>query len=525
MIRGGFGMFYSRLDSEDSVVSPGLTAGPNSTITTGLTTCSASGTPGAGCNPGVTSNPAQSVFRLGVDGNIPLPTYAQTISSPYIPAGNYSELISFGIDPYIKLPRIYTADFTIQRDLGKANLLEVGWNGRYGRRLFSNVQLNASPYFFKDTASGQTFAQAFDTVSNALRAGQAVAPQPFFENQLPNAGKAAGFASTTAFLAARDASFFTNGQVANMFDSTSSSTPGLNALRSQLGLQPYDETQVNEFSENVNLGWSNYNALLVTLRHTGSRFTYDLNYTFSKSLDTNQGVQNDSTNLGNPLYPAADYGPSRFDHTHILNAMFVYNLPVSYSILPKAVNEVVGGWYVSGIFTALSGAPVYVTENAQVWGGGQRAEFNTPAVPTGPISAISTGLNSNVAGSGGIGTAGNPATGGTGLNLFSNPQAAYNNFGFVQLSTNLDGSGHPLRGLPFWNIDTSFGKKWPITERVNFNTSFDFYNLFNHANFSNPSLPLTGSSVSNFGVISSTLVPANRQASSRWIMFGARLEF
>jgi hypothetical protein len=35
---------------------------------------------------------------------------------------------------------------------------------------------------------------------------------------------------------------------------------------------------------------------------------------------------------------------------------------------------------------------------------------------------------------------------------------------------------------------------------------------------------LTGST-SNFGVISSTVVPGNRQASSRWIMFGARLEF
>ncbi len=525
VLRGGFGIYYSRLSSEESVVSPGLTAGFSSTITTGLTNCGASGTPGAGCSPATTANPAQSVFRLGVDGNVPIPTFAPTVTSPYVPAGSYSELISFGIDPNIKLPRIYTGDFTFQRDLGRGNFLEAGWTGRYGRSLFSNAQISASPYFFKDNASGQTFAQAFDNVANELRAGQPITVQPWFENQLPNAGKASGAASTTAFLASRDASFFTLGQVSNMFDSASSSTPGLNTLRAQLGLQPYDETQINEPSELVNLGWSNYNALLLTLRHTGTRFTYDFNYTFSKSLDTNQGVQNDSSNLGNPLYPAADYGPSRFDHTHIVNAMFVYNTPTTYSIFPKAVNAVVGGWYVSGIFTALSGAPVFVTENAQVWGGGQRAEFNTPAVPTVPVSSINTGLNFNVPGSGGIGTSGNPATGGTGLNLFSNPQTVYNDFTFVQLSTNLDGSGHVLRGLPFWNVDTSVGKKWPITERVNFNTSFDFYNLFNHPNFSNPSLVLTGSSISTFGVISSTAVPANRQSSSRWIMFGARLEF
>jgi hypothetical protein len=292
-----------------------------------------------------------------------------------------------------------------------------------------------------------------------------------------------------------------------------------------LGLQAYDETQVNELSYATNLGWSNYNALILTLKHTGSNFTYDVNYTFSKSLDTALGVQNDSSNLGNPFNPSVDYGPSKFDHRHILNAMFVYNLPRKYSMFPKVANEIVGGWYVSGILTALSGAPLYVNESSQVWGGGQRAQNNTPAVPLVSVASLGTGVNPNVTGSNSVGTAGNPATGGTGLNLFSDPASVYNNFGYVQLSTGLDGSGHPMRGLPYWNVDTSLGKKWAITERVNFNSSFDFYNLFNHANFSTPSLSLTGTGIANFGVISSTLVPANRQASSRWIMVGLRLEF
>jgi hypothetical protein len=119
VFRGGYGMYYSRLSSEDSVVTPGLTAGFSSTITTGLTTCSASGLTTAGCNPAATSNPAQSGFRIGVDGSIPIPSFPQTISSPYVPANNYSELISFGIDPSIKMPRIHVADFTIQRTVRK----------------------------------------------------------------------------------------------------------------------------------------------------------------------------------------------------------------------------------------------------------------------------------------------------------------------------------------------------------------------------------------------------------------------
>jgi len=523
VIRGGFGLYYSRLSTEDSVVTPGLTAGFSSSITTGLTTCSASGTPGAGCSAS-NSNPAVSAFRIGQDGNIPIPTFPTTIATPYVPANNYSELISFGIDPFIKNPRIYVGDFTIQRNVGHGIFLEAAWNGRYGRRLFSNAGLGASPYMFKDTASGQTFAQAYDAVANALRAGQAVPVQPWFENQLPKAGTNNGFASSTAFLASREASFFTAGQVANLFDSTSSSQPGLNSLRSQLGLQQYDETSVNELLEVINEGWSNYNALLLTLRRTGRRFTFDVNYSFSKSLDTDQGVQNDSSTLANPLEPGVDYGPSKFDHRQIFNALFVYNLPTRFSSLPPALNQVLGGWHVSGIFAALSGAPVYVTEGSQIWGGGQRSVFSSTAVPLVAPSSLGAGLHSGVAGSGGVGTTGNPATGGTGLNLFANPQAAYADFGYVQLSSNIDGYGHPLRGLPFWNLDSSLGKRIALAERKALDLNFDFYNFFNHANFNNPGLSLTGTTT-GFGVISSTAVPANRQASSRWIMVGARLEF
>ena len=521
VLRGGFGIYYSRLSGEESVVSAGLSAGFNSTITTGLTACNANGAGGTGCNASATSNSGLSAFRIGVDGAIPIPTFPQTIGTPYIPTSYYSELYSPGVDPDIKDPRVYTSDFTIQRNLGHSIFLEAGWSGRYGRGLFANAQLNGEPYMFKDSASGQTFGQAFDAVAGAVRASQAVPVEAWFENQLPGIGTKNGFASTTAFLASKYASYFTLGSVASLFDNTSS---GLNVLRSQLGLQPYDETQINELAEMVNIGWSNYNAMVLTLRHSGTSFTFDVNYTLSKSLDTDQGVQNDSTTLGNPLEPGVDYGPSKFDHKQMFNALFVYTLPKTFTVLPRALNYVVGGWSVSGIVTTQSGSPVYVTQGTQVWGAGQRSTFSTPAVPLAAPASLNSGFYSNVTGSGAIGTGGNPATGGTGLNMFANPQAAYSQFGYVQIGQNIDGYGHPLRGQPFWNVDTSFGKQIPFGEKVTLRMSFDFYNLFNHPNFADPSLPFTGS-LTNFGVISSTVVPNNRQSSARWIMCGVRLEF
>ncbi len=520
VLRGGFGMYYDRLNGELAVVNPGLSAGPSSTVSTGLQNCSASAAAGPGCVT-TSTNPALSDFRIGVDGTIPLPKYAQTLPNPYVPADGYSELVSSGIDPYYQAPRVFASNLTVQRDLGHGAIVELAWTGRYGRRLEANAELNASPYMFADTASSQTFAQAYDAVANALRAGQGVPRQAWFENQLPGVGASHGYASTTAYLAAVQTSNFANGNVASLFDSTSSGAQGINFQRKAIGLQAYDETQVNDLAVATNLGWSNYNAFIATLRRSGKSLTVDLNYTYSKSLDTNQGVANDSTNLANPLNPSVDYGPSHFDRRNAFNALFVYNLPKSYSIFPKPVNAVLGGWYASGIVTAVGGLPIYVTEGSQVFGGGQRSAASVPAVPLVSVKSIHTRVNTNVAGSGGIGTSGGLG----GINLFSDPAAAHNDFGYVQLSSGHDGFDSPLRGLPFRNTDASIGKVIPVREGTNLKITADAFNLFNNVTFSNPSLSFLGSSTSTFGVITSTQVPSNRQASSRWVMLGARLDF
>jgi hypothetical protein len=374
---------------------------------------------------------------------------------------------------------------------------------------------------FTDSGSGQSFGQAYDAVANALRSSQSVPTQAWFENQLPGVGASHGYATTTAYLAATQASNFVAGNVASLFDATSTSAPGLNFLRKGIGLQAYDETQVNDLAVATNLGWSNYNALIATFRRSGRNFTLDLNYTFSKSLDTNEGVGNDSTNLANPLNPGIDYGPSHFDRRNTFNGLFVYNLPKSYSMFPKAVNAILGNWYVSGVVTVVSGLPIYVTQGTQVFGGGQRSAASTPAVPLVNVKTIHSGVHYGVAGSNGIGTSGGTA----GINLFANPASVYNDFGYVQLSSGYDGFKSPLRGLAFLNTDASLGRVIPIHESVKLKISADAFNLFNNVTFNNPSLPYVGTSISTFGVITSTLVPENRQASSRWVMLGARLEF
>jgi len=113
---------------------------------------------------------------------------------------------------------------------------------------------------------------------------------------------------------------------------------------------------------------------------------------------------------------------------------------------------------------------------------------------------------------------------GSNMDIFANPGAAYCGFGYIQLSADgRTGSGDPMYGLPFWNFDMRVGKTTTIKEKLKLGYSADFFNLFNHENFANPTLSYTAPS--SFGVITSTYTPPNRTNAARWIEMGLRLDF
>ena len=60
-----------------------------------------------------------------------------------------------------------------------------------------------------------------------------------------------------------------------------------------------------------------------------------------------------------------------------------------------------------------------------------------------------------------------------------------------------------MTGPGFWNTDFAVAKACPIRERMRLEFRTEFFNLFNHPNFSNPGSAVSSSS--SFGVISSTL--------------------
>ncbi len=534
VVRGGFSIVYDRQNTVQSVIIPTLGIGFGQTLNV-IPLCDASGTPGAACSAAST-NHMLSFFRVGRDGAIPTPTVpSQTIpvspawgirpGTPLPPAGQpypanavlfFPEILSFQVDPDIQVGKNYAIDFTWQREMPFDMILEFGYVGRFARLLPQSMSFGQIPYTHVDPASGQSFAQAFDAVALQLRAGvpaASVTPQPWFQNNVP--GGTAAIATNTNFVP---------GNAANVMEA-------IDRLRVRNFLQPFNNWMVQTAFMRASTGRSNYNAAFLTLNKRMSKgLMYTVNYTFSRSLDQLGAIQNAASVMPNNFDLDAEYGPSPFDNSHLLNVFALYELPFGkgrwLSTSKGWLDKLAGGWYISNIFTARSGDALTMTEGSQVWGGTRFLGFNTGMVPT--VNPFTFGNTVRAGypggGSGGTGTTANPATGGSGLNLFANPDAVFTSFRRVELSRDgRSGRANPIRGLPRWNLDASIGKKTAVTERVTTVFSVDFFNVTNHVDFNNPSLDVNNRAA--FGVITGQFTPANRTVGSRWIQLGLRIEF
>ena len=115
---------------------------------------------------------------------------------------------------------------------------------------------------------------------------------------------------------------------------------------------------------------SNYNALQASIIHQPSHgLSYRFNYTWSKALTNNAGfygAPNVSVNtwfFQDSSNPMGDYGPAGQDSRNAFNGYWSYQLPFGRnqqfgSNMPRALDEVAGGWKISGSVVMYSGFPI-----------------------------------------------------------------------------------------------------------------------------------------------------------------------
>jgi hypothetical protein len=96
----------------------------------------------------------------------------------------------------------------------------------------------------------------------------------------------------------------------------------------------------------VNGAWANYNSLQAAFFKRQGSLTYNLNYTWSKTMGIN-------TSSADPFNLKNDYGVLNQDRSHVLNATYAYE--VGNRFKTKLVGGALNGWMLSGITGVQSG--------------------------------------------------------------------------------------------------------------------------------------------------------------------------
>jgi hypothetical protein len=250
----------------------------------------------------------------------------------------------------------------------------------------------------------------------------------------------------------------------------------------------------SNFGSNANqatIGNSNYNALQVTLRHTGKRLNVLAGYTFSKSQDQ-------SSNLGeavNPIDPSLSKALSSFDVKHNFVVSYAYQLPLER--LFGVSNGWTRGWELSGITRFSSGLPVTLVN------------FGDNSL----LGSEPNGINN-------FGVDEPDYTGGP-LDLNSNPRNGQPYFNTAQFPENALGTPGNAKRRFFYgpgldNYDMALLKNVRLTESKSLQFRIEAFNIFNHAQFFGPQAVDGNIDSSTFGDVVSAQPPRLLQLAAKF---------
>jgi hypothetical protein len=228
--------------------------------------------------------------------------------------------------------------------------------------------------------------------------------------------------------------------------------------------------------------FSNYNSLQTSLKLLNLRgVTSTLNYTWAHSIDDASDGMDFVPNASQPdnsFNPRGDRASSNFDVRQRVQWYWTYNLPQS-----RKAQWLASGWALDGMFNYATGQPYTVSYLFEGDYNGSGEYFGRPDIFGNPYAGASGTNLLNMAAfaapctvdtnpaSPTYGNCINPHPGSEGRNAFNAPN--------------------------YTNFDFSLTKTSHLTKTVTMELRTDFFNIFNHPNFSNPLLP--GFGVDVFG--------------------------
>jgi hypothetical protein len=252
----------------------------------------------------------------------------------------------------------------------------------------------------------------------------------------------------------------------------------INGTRTALGP---NFSQGNTYTANI--ANSNYNSFQISAERKASDITFLLAYTYSKAIDNSSGFS-DWVNFSNYRLSRA---LSSFDLTHNFVASYNWAIPFP-RLFGKAPKRLTQGWNISGISRFSTGFPISLSESSDDNSLTGDSANDTP-------NAIGKVVTQNP-----------HQPGPNGPNTYFLPGAfapeTYGGFGTA--------SRRFFHGPGILNTDFGLEKVTSITETISLQFRAEFFNIFNHTQFKNPSGNYNSST---FGVVTSARDPRIGQLS------------
>ena len=229
-------------------------------------------------------------------------------------------------------------------------------------------------------------------------------------------------------------------------------------------------------TQDENVATGNYNGLQSSVRIQNRwGLSGEVDYTYSHQID----IQSQDRNaIDNPWYIKYDKGSGSYDRRQIINANYIYNLPI-FNKSEGLLKSVLGGWQIAGTFIKESGIPQQVNLNANYDPVGLNGGYtNHPNItPGGKLhypKTVAQWFDTSR-----IQTFGNTFTGNTdtGHDYIKPVWLGGTNLGFGNW-------GKDTLILPGrFNLTTSLYKTFQIYKTVNFQIKIESFNTMNHSEF------------------------------------------
>jgi Carboxypeptidase regulatory-like domain len=248
---------------------------------------------------------------------------------------------------------------------------------------------------------------------------------------------------------------------------TIQANPGVNAA----ALRPYKGYGIIRIGENS--GRSIYNSLqLGADRRYSHGLKVGLAYTLGKSEDNGSDKRNV---LWNAYDDTNFWGASSFDRRHVLSVYYIYDLPFWRSPT-NLVQNILGGWQISGATFLRTGTPFSITRNNDIAGVVGASGIDQPLNIVGDPKAGANGRFSN----------------GSDDNFVFNPQA----FASPAPGTFGNSTRNILRNPGDQQWDIALFKNVLLTGTHKVQIRMEIFNFPNHPNLSGPNGDITNA---NFG--------------------------